>query len=137
MTTFLITLITLIMTLASPQPLPDPAHVAGICKGEASFAIEECACSVQNRVGAGWRPDLVMSAYYAPWIPPTEHEIELVATVLAGKTDCNPDFYYMLEPASVIHLGMSHLEPAGVIKSPDGNRRVSFYPREAWRERQP
>ena len=122
--------------LALFTPQPDPAHVAAVCKGEASFAIEACACSVRNRLDAGWRPDLVMTAYYAPAVPVAAEEIDLVSRVLAGATPCNRDFYFMLEPASVLALGMSHLAPAGVVTAPDG-RRVSFYPRRAWRERSP
>lgn len=125
-----------LLALFTPQPLPVPAHVAAICKGEASFAIEACACSVRNRLDAGWRPELVMSAYYAPAVPVEAEEIELVRRVLAGETPCNPDFYFMLEPASAIALGMTHLAPAGVVTAPDG-RHVFFYPRRAWRERSP
>lgn len=46
--------------------LPFATAVANRCKGEFSAAIPECACTVRNRIEAGWNPARVLSAYYAP-----------------------------------------------------------------------
>lgn len=72
-----------------------PGVVASRCKGEASFAIAECACTVRNRIEAGWNPARVMSAYYAPDMPATPGEVASVAAILTGNEPCDPALYFM------------------------------------------
>lgn len=70
-----------------------PSQVAARCKGEAPYAIGECACTVQNRLLRGWTQSTVLDAYYAPDASPSAAESAHVANVLAG--DCDPRLYFM------------------------------------------
>jgi hypothetical protein len=67
--------------------------VAARCKGEADFAIPECACTVYNRLQAGWSEALVLSAYYAPDKAPSRLEVWVVEGVL--EQGCNQPLYFM------------------------------------------
>ena len=104
-----------------------PALVASRCKGEASFAVGQCACTVKNRLDAGWVKGKVLSAFYAPDVQATNLEIDAVAAVLDGTARCDPRLYFMYSKADTIHLGIDHLTPVLSVKSE--NKEVRFYER--------
>lgn len=104
-----------------------PGVVASRCKGEASFAIAECACTVRNRIEAGWNPARVLEHYYASDSRATHDEVATVQAILAGDAPCDPALYFMWSRADVQHLGIGHYPPALVVQN--GGREVRFYPR--------
>lgn len=107
--------------------LPFATAVANRCKGEASFAVGPCACTVRNRIEAGWNPAKVLSHYYAPDVSATSAEVAEVRSILAGKASCEPALYFMYSRADVAYLGIGHHAPALVVQA--GGREVRFYGR--------
>jgi hypothetical protein len=112
----------LLLTLLSISPVA----VANRCRGEASFAIPECACSVRNRLDAGWAESKVLSAYYAPDAVATPAEVEQVRQILSREATCDPNLYFMYSRADTVNLGISQT-PALVVS--DGDREILFYSR--------
>lgn len=110
-----------------------PERVAARCTGEASFAVPECACSVKNRLDAGWAESKVLSAYYAPDVRPTQDAIEVTRKTLAGEIECNKDFYFMFSLQDTIYLGLNDIEPAGKVIRTEGVSEIWLYPRSAWK----
>lgn len=104
-----------------------PGVVASRCKGEASFAIAECACTVRNRIEAGWNPARVLEHYYASDSRATHDEVATVQAILAGDAPCDPALYFMWSRADVQHLGIGHYPPALVVQN--GGRAVMFFDR--------
>lgn len=92
--------------------------VAAKCKGEAAFALPECACTVVNRLARGWDESSVLMAYFAKPRIPTEAEVWMVNYVL--ENGCAADYYFMFSKEDVYHLGISHIVPRGIIFSPNG-----------------
>lgn len=103
-----------------------PEQVARRCKGEASFALAACSCTVKNRLTTGWVQHKVLSAYYAPDIRVTGAETETVARVLDGRTYCDPRYYFIYSKEDVAYLQIKQ-EPLAVISN--GKLSVSFYER--------
>lgn len=110
-----------------------PQAVANKCNGEASFAVRECACTVVNRIAAGWSPGRVLEAYYAPAITATAEQVQAVADVMAGRGTCGPGLYFMYSRADVRWLGYEGYTPALVVQDGSG-REVRFY--ERWFRRE-
>jgi hypothetical protein len=110
-----------------------PQAVANRCAGEFSepVAIAHCACTVQNRIQAGWSQWRVLSAYYAPDALATPADVATVAAVLDGTTACG-DEYFMLSKADTIMLGIDHIEPVLTVRR--GGQEVRFFERR-FRER--
>lgn len=104
-----------------------PDSVANRCRGEFSAGIPECACTVRNRLSAGWNPDLVLSAFYAPDVAATAEEVEMVRQILDKEISCNPDLYFMYSKADTVYLGIEHMTPVLVVTS--GKKEVRFFPR--------
>ena len=104
-----------------------PAMIAARCRGEASFAIEPCACSVKNRLENGWSEYRVLSAYYARDILPSAAEVQAVADVMSGVTACDPEIYFMYSRQDTIVLGIQDRQAVLVVT--DGEREVRFYGR--------
>lgn len=110
-----------------------PQAVANRCAGEFSepVAIAHCACTVQNRLQAGWSQWRVLDAYLAPDSVATPADVTTVAAVLDGSTACG-DEYFMLSKADTIMLGIDHIEPVLTVKR--GGQEVRFFER-AFRKR--
>lgn len=104
-----------------------PAAVANRCVSEASFAVAECACTVRNRIDAGWSRRKVLSAYYAADGVATPAQVEQVAAVLDGRASCDPDLYFMYGAGDVMALGLERYTPALVVQN--GGKEVRFYRR--------
>ena len=106
-----------------------PQAVARRCVGEfsAPAALAPCACSVKNRIIAGWSPSRVLSAYYAPDQHATAAQVATVAAVLSGEVACNPRLYFMWSAADVRYLHLEAYTPALVVQ--DGDRAVMFFER--------
>lgn len=107
--------------------LPFATAVANRCKGEASFAIPECACTVRNRLDVGWNPAKVLGHYYAPNAKATPAEVATVRSILTGTTPCDPALYFMFSRADTEYLGIAHMTPALIVQ--DGGREVRFFGR--------
>ena len=89
--------------LLQPAPATPFTHaVAARCTGEGSHpqAIRICACTVKHRLDAGWGERNVLSAYYAPDVPPTEEGLLAAAAGLNGA--CQGEEYFLMERASAI-----------------------------------
>ena len=83
-----------------------PAAVAAKCKGEFSAAIVPCACTVKNRIDAGWSSSKVLSAYYARSVPASDAEVDAVADVMSGAVECDPNLYFMYSRQDTFTLGI-------------------------------
>ena len=71
-------------------------RVADKCKGEAPHALQHCACTVRNRLIAGWSQNRVLSAYFAAPRRATEDELRSVDVVLRGEGGaCDARWYFM------------------------------------------
>lgn len=105
-----------------------PERVANRCKGESSFAIPECACTVKNRLSDGWNEKTVLRAYYAKDVEATPAEIITVTLVLDGSSFCDDRLYFMFGLGDVYHLGLLRTEP--ITKIVHGRQEVWFY--EKW-----
>lgn len=57
-------------------------------------ALYLAACTVQNRIDAGWTYDNVLNHYYASYSEPTEYEVDIVKRVLFDNSKC-PDVYFV------------------------------------------
>lgn len=126
------TVIALIMFLwVQPQPVGDmtPQQIyeaAQVLKGEASFALPELACSVRNRLKAGWSPERVMDAYYAPPQAVTDAEVRTVALYVRGILPCTRGRYFALGEYAT---WLPHNDPpVDVVEGPNGTS-VRFYTR--------
>ena len=106
-----------------------PQAVARRCNGEfsAPAALVPCACTVRNRLAAGWNPAKVLSAYYAPDSHASEAQVQDVADVLSGEVACDPGLYFMYSRSDTVALGIEAYTPALVVQ--DGGREVRFYGR--------
>jgi hypothetical protein len=110
-------------------------RVAARCKGEASFAVGACACTVKNRLEAGWGEGRVLEHYYAPDGKVNGEDVALVGKVLSGELACPGDYYFMFSTQDKRHLGLGEHGLAGVVWDGRGKRAVWFYAREALRMR--
>lgn len=112
------------------SPMTDNFYydVAARCKGEASFAIKECAATVRNRIEVGWNKNKVLDAYYAPDITPTEEEVHLVRDAFEDENYL-PTVYFMLGDG----LDDWYKKYAGdyvmTVRKENSNLSVSFYTR--------
>jgi hypothetical protein len=104
-----------------------PTAIAQRCAGEASFAVQECACTVRNRLDAGWSAHRVLEAYYAPDAHATPAQVATVAAVMAGDEACSADLYFMYSWADVAYLGLGDYTPALVVES--NGKVIFFFPR--------
>lgn len=111
--------------------LPFVTAVANRCKGEFHAAIPECACTVRNRLDAGWNPAKVLRHYYAVDSQATAAEVATVRSILTGATPCDPALYFMYSRADTEYLGIAHMTPALVVS--DAGREVRFF--ERWYRR--
>jgi hypothetical protein len=116
----------LLLLLLLLLPTLSPVAVANRCKGEASFAIPECACTVLNRLDVGWAESEVLSAYYAPDAVTTSTEVEQVRQILSREATCDPALYFMYSRADTVNLGISQT-PALIVR--DGDREILFFSR--------
>ncbi len=106
--------------------------VASRCAGEASFAVHACACTVRNRIEAGWSTRTVLSAYYAADRRPTGQQIQEAQRGLEGD-GCDPGWYFLLSPSDSRRLGMRPADRSGSVGQ--GEQAVYMYPLAAWRNR--
>lgn len=107
----------------------NPVRVAARCKGEASFAVAGCACTVVERLEAGWNPAKVLNAYYAGDSRPTEEDVAVVQSVLSGRVDCIDGMYYMFSASDTNYL---HLDrDKATVSVSDKGREIYFYPKDA------
>lgn len=109
-----------------------PTAVANRCKGEFSAAIKECACSVKNRLDAGWRKDKVLSAYFAKDSTATPAQVAQASAILDGSASCDPRLYFAYSREDVAYLGIGHYTPALTVCSE--GRCVHFF--ERWFRKQ-
>lgn len=116
--------VTLLFNATSEGSFPE--QVAAKCKGEASFAIPECACTVYNRLQAGWIQDKVLDAYYAKPVEPTEFEVWAVTHVL--NEGCDLPIYFMFGKGDFWLPGIKWIEPWCYVEQ--GNQGVYFYERD-------
>lgn len=110
-----------------------PTSVAARCTGEASFAVALCACTVKNRLDAGWSRSKVLSSYYARSIPPTAKAVETARAVLAGEQSCPKDAYYLFSRTDIRYLGLREENASARVCS--RARCVYSFPRNALRRR--
>lgn len=106
-----------------------PQAVANRCVNEASFAIEQCACTVYNRLHAeplGWNPAKVLEAYHASDGHADAAQVATVAAVLAGETACGAE-YFLYSREDVRWLGYERYTPVAVVRS--GGKEVRIYSR--------
>lgn len=94
---------------------PTPTAVANRCAGESAGAVPECACSVLNRIRAGWNPARVLDAYFAADKQATPAQVQAVADVLSGAAACPSDYYFMFSRADIRALGIEGYAPAGCV----------------------
>lgn len=104
-----------------------PAAIAAKCRGEASFAVSQCACTVRNRLDAGWSEYRVLDAYHAPSVQASPEQVQLVADVMSGAISCDPGLYFMYGAGDVQALKLEQFEPALIVRS--GDKEVRFYQR--------
>lgn len=102
--------------------------VAARCSGESSSAVYECACTVRNRVNAGWNPNKVLSAYYAPDVRPTEQAVQDAVRGLSG-IGCHDDWYFLMSHSDIKHLGWEVDDATGKAGG------VLMFDREQWGKR--
>jgi hypothetical protein len=122
-------LLALAITLAVSRPAVAQdfaTTVAARCKGEAPFAIAECACTVRNRLSAGWSEGKVLEAYYASDALPTQEEIDLVASVLDIGQGCGAE-YFMWSLQDCRRLGIDDIAPLRRVVLVDGVLEVWLY----------
>lgn len=79
--------------------------VAGRCTSEASFAVQVCACTIKNRLAAGWTQGSILDHYYARSVTPSAASVETVRSVLAGEVACGAE-YYLFSDGDVEWLGL-------------------------------
>lgn len=105
-----------------------PAAVAAKCRGEfaAPEALVPCACTVYNRIRAGWASASVLSAYYAPSVTASKEDIARVASVLTGAEPCG-ELYFMYGSGDVRRLHLEGYAADLVVRQ--GNKEVRFYRR--------
>jgi hypothetical protein len=120
-----------LMWLYSPahaaEPNDRPEHVRSVaarCAGEATGAVQLCACTVRNRHIAGWPWHKVLTAYYAPDRTPTADQLQQAADGLAG-VDCTGTEYYLYSATDIADIG---LRQSCAVASASG---VFAFPREA------
>lgn len=114
--------------IAFDATIPD---IAARCKGEASFAVWECVCTVKERLENGWSPDRVLMHYYAPSVPVTPAEIKLAGAVLDGSLPCPDGMYYMFSASDVMSLGLSPSDATVIVEN--SGRRILVYPIDTFR----
>lgn len=130
---FVLTIVCLFSVVhAQATPVPNEPDtfsiaVAARCKGESSFAIRECACTVKNRLLNGWTEQNVLSAYYAPDVTPTPLEEKIAHNALHGFSHCHPDIYFMFAVADCHYLGIENLDPILTVKGATGEVRFFEY----------
>lgn len=108
-------------------------RVANRCRGEATFAIQACACTIKNRLAAGWSERRVLEHYYAPDSHATPTEVAQVAAVLDGRTVCPVDFYFMFSETDRRYLGLASNRASGKVTQND--KVIWLYARTALRDR--
>ena len=102
-----------LVTLFTPNFSSD---VAAKCKGEAYWAIRDCACTVWNRIEQGIDEDLVLGGYFADPIPATPSEVARVhALIVLG---CPEPYYFMFSLQDVHKLGIHNITPLKIAPSP-------------------
>lgn len=122
-----IALFALLVAFTRPASAQDFATaVAARCKGEASFAVTECACTVRNRLGAGWSVGNVLDAYYAADAQPTQQEVDMVASVLDIGQGCGAE-YFMWSLQDCQSLGIDDIAPLERVVLVDGVLEVWLY----------
>lgn len=109
----------------------NPVRVAARCKGEASFAIAGCACTVVERLEAGWNPAKVLNAYYASDSKPTEEDISVVQSILSRRVDCIDGMYYMFSESDTNYLRLDRDKATTSVS--DKGRSIYFYPRSTFK----
>lgn len=133
-----IAVVVLLLTLAScinrlyAQDVPFPQRVAERCKGEASWAVPECACTVRNRLDAGFTEQNVLTPYYAQDAAPSP--FDLYATTYILTYGCRPDLYFMFSNHDVAVLGLDYVLPLLVVREPGSSaaRSVRFYAKDVF-----
>ena len=99
--------------------------VAARCSGESSRAVHACACTVRNRLAAGWSERRVLEAYYAPDVRPTEQALAEAERGLSGE-GCEDSWYFIISPSDAVHLGWDVKDAVGSVGG------VLLYPRSQW-----
>lgn len=110
-------------------------RVAARCKGEAGFAVGACACTVKNRLEAGWSQGRVLEHYYAPDGKVASEDVALVGAVLGGEMACPGDYYFMFSSDDKRNLGLGEQGLAGVVWETGHKRAVWLYAREVFKQR--
>lgn len=101
-------------------------RTAAQCKGEADFAIPECACTVWSRLQSGWTEDTVFVPYYAEPVTPTEFEVWMAGEVLSRGCAQQP-LYFMFSKADIDKLGITFIPALVVVHDVYSNHEVWFY----------
>lgn len=98
--------------------------VANRCAGESSVATQVCACTVYNRLQAGWMPSTVLRHYYAADRPATPSQVATVSSVLSGETTCGAE-YYLWSSSDLAGIGLD-VDDAVVTVCSDGRCVYGF-----------
>lgn len=91
-----------------------PQMVSDQCVTEASFAVRECACTVHNRLQAGWSEYRVLDAYFSIPGRADAAQVATVAAVLSGTVACGLE-YFMYSKEDVRYLGIGHYTPVRIV----------------------
>jgi Na+-transporting methylmalonyl-CoA/oxaloacetate decarboxylase gamma subunit len=127
--------IALVLRAAPVAAQSDFVHdVAARCKGEASWAVPECACTVRNRLNAGFTEANVLTAYYAQDVEPSDFDLWATAFVLARG--CREDLYFMFSNHDAVVLGLEYVLPVLMVQEAgDGRLTARFYAKDVFEER--
>lgn len=109
-------------------------EVAARCRGEASFAVQACACTVKNRIDAGWKPHNVLNHYYASDVRPASDAVQTVQATLAGELDCPPTYYYLWSHSDIARIGLRYEDASEKFCDKRG-QCVYAFPRDALKRR--
>jgi len=102
-------------------------RVAARCKGETAHFYDVCACTVKNRLIAGWNPAKVLNHYYAHDGITTNDEVDVVRDILNEKTYCDSRYYYLFGGGDVRNLRLTNVPP--VAKYSSGHSEIWVYDR--------
>jgi len=69
---------------------------AGVISAETANTLEAYtlgACTIKTRIDAGWAPENVMNHYYAPYVKPSDEQVDIMRQVLAEEVECPPVYF--------------------------------------------
>lgn len=105
-------------------------RVAAKCKGEARFAIAECATTVYNRLQYAWTEENVLDPYFATSIMPTRSEAWIVDSILVAPQSPDERLFFMLSYSDLQNLCLDPND--ALVTKTNGVLSVYFYDYPVW-----